>query len=546
VTPKLLRGLADNLFSSRGTLMSLWQSIADHFYVERADFTAVRTTGEDYAAHLSSSFPILCRRELGDQVGVMLRPTQKPWFHMNPRDVQIEDNTSKRWLQWAEQTQRRAMYDPMAQFSRATKEGDHDFASFGQAVLSVELNRFRTALLYRCWHLRDVVWRENQDGQIDFVARRWKIAVSDLIRMFPKAELDAKIRERAKKNPFDEITVLHIVCTAEIADIDARGKPRVSLYYDCDHEKVIEQVAIWGKIYIIPRWLTVSGSQYAFSPAATAALPEARLLQAMTLTLLEAGEKAVNPPLIATKDAVKSDMQQFPGGVTWVDMEYDERLGEALRAMNIDVKGLPISLEMVKDSRAVLQQCFFLNKLRAFNPSEDPQMTAFQAGQIVQEYIRGALPLFEPMEANYNGEICEETFDILYRNGGFGSVFDIPKPLRNADIDFRFESPLHDVIEQQKGIKFLEFKQIVAEAIALDPACAHLPDAPTILRDVADGIRTPAKWLRTEEQVKEARDAAAQAASQQQTLEALQQGADIAATLGTARKENSEAEVMGG
>ena len=545
MTPKQLKELAENLFSMRGSLMMLWQEQAEQFYPERADFTVTRTLGEDFAAHLTSSYPLLCRRDLGEQIGTMLRPTQKPWFHQVPRDPSIEDNSSKRWLQWAESVQRRAMYDPVTQFTRATKEGDHDYATFGQCVISVELNRFRNALLYRCWHLRDVVWRENQDGEIDFKARKWKVALVDLIALFPKAELDPKIRERATKNPYDEITVMHVVCAAELWDGDARGKPRVSIYYDCEHDKPIEQTPIWGQVYIIPRWQTVSGSQYSFSPATVAALPEGRLLQAMTLTLLEASEKAANPPLVATKDVVKSDMNQFPGGVTWVDAEYDERLGEALRAMNIDVKGLPVNLEMVKDSRAVLQQCFFLNKLRAFNPATDPEMTAFQAGQIVQEYIRGALPLFEPMEANYNGQICEETFDILYRNGGFGSPQDVPRPLRDADIEFRFESPLHDAIDQQKGIKFLEFGQLVAAAVQLDPTCAHIPDAPIILRDVADGIRIPAKWMRTETQVVEAQEAAAEAAQQGALLEQMQQGADVAATLGSARKDMAVANAAG-
>lgn len=562
---KQLKETADNLFTKRGNLLALWQEIAEQFYVERADFTVIRSLGEDYAAHLTSSFPLLCRRDLGEQVGVMLRPTNKPWFHMKPTDTRIEDNGSRRWLEWAEGTMRRAMYDPVAFFTRAAKEADHDFSAFGQAAISVQLNRHRTALLYQTWHLRDMAWREDQDGKIDFRCRRIKMALGDVIRLFPKADLDAKIRTRALKNPFDEITLMHVVCEMELYDGDftvepgqfdtsfepqdafqrrSRGRPRLSLFYDCEHDKVIEAKGIHGKIYVIPRWQTVSGSQYAFSPATVAALPEGRLLQAMTLTLLEAGEKAVNPPLIATKDAIKSDMQQFPGGVTWVDMEYDEKLGEALRAMNIDVKGLPISLEMVKDSRSVLQMCFFLNKLRAFNPSTDPQMTAFQAGQIVQEYIRGALPLFEPMEQNYNGEVCEETFEVLYRNGTFGSPMDLPHPLRNADIDFRFESPLHDAIDQQKGIKFLEFKQIVAEAVSLDPTTAHLPDAKFILRDVADGIRVPARWIRTELQVQDAEQAAAQAAAAQEQLALMQQGSEVAKNLGTARKDLASADAI--
>lgn len=541
MTPKELRGIAEKLFSQRSSLMSLWQEIGENFYVERADFTVMRSVGEDYAAHLSTSYPLLVRRDLGDQIGQMLRPTQKPWFHMMPRDVRIEDNPSKRWMEWAEQTQRRAMYDPIALFTKSMKQADHDYAAFGQSPISIQLNRFRTGLLYQTWHLRDVAWRENQDGKIDFKARRWKGAVRDVINLFPKAELDRKIHDAAKKDPFSEIDLLHVICEGELWDGNANGKPRVAIHYDCTHDKVIEAIPIWGQIYVIPRWAQIAGSQYAVSPATVIALPEGRLLQAITLTLLEASEKAANPPLVATKDVVKSDMQQFPGGVTWVDAEYDERLGEALRAMNIDVKGLPITLDMVKDSRAVLSQCFFLNKLRAFNPTTDPQMTAFQAGQIVQEYIRGALPLFEPMEMEYSAAVCEETFDILYRAGTFGPIDQIPPQLRNADIDWRFESPLHDAIEQQKGIKFLEFKQIVAEAVALDPTVSHIPDAATTLRDVATGIRVPSKWLRTEAQVEEAMARVAAEKQQAAMLANLQQGSEVAKNLGTARKDIAQA-----
>jgi hypothetical protein len=38
----------------------------------------------------------------------------------------------------------------------------------------VELNKLANGLLYRCWHLRDMAWQENEEGKIGFVARKWK------------------------------------------------------------------------------------------------------------------------------------------------------------------------------------------------------------------------------------------------------------------------------------------------------------------------------------------------------------------------------------
>jgi hypothetical protein len=331
--------------------MMLWQEIAENFYPERADFTVVRNLGDDYASHLSTSYPLLCRRDLGDQIG---RDAAADEQAVVPHGAARHAHRGQRSRAGSSGPRARSAgrCTTAPRSSPGGEGGRPRLRAFGQCVESVELNRFRSALLYRCWHLKDVVWRENQDGEIDFVARKWRVALVDLIRYFPKAELDPRSAAAAKE-PFAEIVVMHIVCAAELWD--GMYAPRQAARLDLlrlrarqadrggrDLGPHLPHLALADRVGQPVRLFAGGGGR----------APRGRLLQAMTLTLLEAGEKAVNPPLIATKDAVKSDMQQFPGGVTWVDAEYDEKLGAALRAMNIDVKGLPISLEMVKDSRA--------------------------------------------------------------------------------------------------------------------------------------------------------------------------------------------------
>lgn len=539
---KGLRETADNLFGKRSSLLLLWQEIAEHMYPERADFTTRRSLGTDFAGNLMTSYPLQCRRELGDQSGQMLRPTATDWFHMVPIDARREDNDAKRWLEWAAGTQRRAMYDRITQFTRAMKEADHDFATFGQCVTSRRMNKNKDALLYRCWHLRDCVWMENEEGEISFFARKWKPTADDLRRIFGEDKLHAKVKERLRLNKiFDEFQCYHIVCFAEMMDEGSNGLPYWSLYYDIDNDHQIESVATWNFEYDVARWQTVSGSQYAYSPATVAALPDARLIQAMTYTLLEAGEKIVNPPMIAQNDVLRSEVAIYAGGITWADRDYDEKLGEALRPMNIDAGGMPLGIDMQRDTRALIREAFFLNKIRPFNPATDPQMTAYQAGQIVQDYIRNALPIFEPMEMERNGRTCEGTFDILMRHGAFGSPFDMPKSLRGADIQFRFKSPLHDAIEQTKGQKFLEMKQLTAEAIAMDPNAAAVPNVIDAFRDALAGIQVPAKWVHNETTVRDMQAQAQQAKEAEQLLGAMVTGSEVAANLGAASKDMAAA-----
>lgn len=520
------------LFSKRSSLLSLWQEIAENFYPERAMFTSSFSLGEDFAANLMTSYPVLARRDMGNQLGAMLRPSSKDWFHMRTSNYDKLDTESIRWLEWATRVQKRGMYDKRALFARATKEGDHDFTAFGQCCLSVELNRQASGLLYRCWHLGDVVWAENENGEITMIFRRWKPQIRDIRSMWPKT-LHPNITQKAEKEPLEEHEVWHIVVPAEMCgDPEKYRTPFVSIYVDIPNEHQMEKVGAWDTIYVIPRWQTVSGSQYAYSPATVAALPDARLIQSMTRVLLEAGEKAVNPPMVAVQEAIRGDISIYAGGVTWADAEYDERLGEVLRPLTHDKSGIPLGIDMAQDTRKMIAEAFYLNKLALPAPERD--MTAYEVGQRVQEYIRQAMPIFEPMEMDYNGGICEMTFNRLLRGGAFGDMRAMPEKLRNAEIQFMFESPLRDATERQKGQRFLETKSMLADAVALDQSAIYIVDAKKALRDVLRGIGVPAEWTRTEGEVAELEAQQQEALDQQQMLGAMEQGAKITKDLSDA------------
>lgn len=520
MTPKELIAHGDNLFGKRGSLLSMWQSMADSFYVERADFTVTRSLGDDFADHLLSSYPLLVRRDLGNSLGTMSRPTNIEWFHMGLLDEEREDQPGKAWMEYGSGIMRRAMYDRKSLFTRASKEGDHDIATFGQCVKSIEMNRDANGLLYRCWHPRDVAWCENAEGKIDTVHRKWKPDARTLAQLF-EGKIHAKVQEKligGNKDPYCEISCRHIVMPASQFDGDYAGKgkghPFVSIYLDVENQHIMEATGQRHFMYVIPRWQTVSGSQYAFSPATVIALPEARLLQAMTLTLLEAGEKAVNPPMVAVQEAIRSDISIFAGGITYVDEAYDEKTGEVLRPISQDKSALPFGAEMRRDNMLLLREAFYLDKLSL--PERGPEMTAYEVGQRVQDYIRNASPIFEPLEHEDNGAVCETTFELMMSAGAFGAYEDIPQSIRGEEIGFRFESPLHDAIERQKGVKFGEALQLTTTAAGVDPSATQHVDFTTALRDTLTSIGMPAKWLRSEDEVKrrveedEAREQAAQ------------------------------------
>lgn len=524
----------NKLFGKRAPFMSLCQEIARNFYPERADFTSSIGIGEEFASHLNSSYPVMARRELGDTLSAILRPRSEEWFAISVEREDKLDRAGREWLEQKSGVQRRAMYDRQAGFVRATNEADHDFAAFGQAVISREIDWKQQTLLYRNWHLRDVVWTDQYNGQIGEVHRNWKPEAGYLRNRF-KDKCHKNVVDC--KDAFKEIQCRHIVIPAEDYESPEGKKwrtPFVSIYVDVDNNHLLEEVGSWSQIYTIPRWKRLFGTQYAYSPAVVTALPDARLVQAMSLTLLEAGEMAVRPPMIAVKEALRSDVNVFAGGITWADAEYDERMGDVLRPVVQDKSGLPFGLEISDRTKSDIANMLYLNKMAL--PPADRDMTAYETSQRIQEYIRNLLPLFEPMEIEYNGSVCEGTFEDLMRVGAFGPMDELPESLRGAEIRFKFRSPLHDAIERKKVNKFGEAVEMTKVAAELDPSAVATLDIRKAFRDALNGGGTPAAWLRDEDEVEAIAEQQAQQQQMQQAAQQIGGAAQVAEQIGNAEQ----------
>lgn len=526
------------ILSKRWNLLSLWQNIADHFYPMRADFTIKRDLGDELNDQLFTSYPLLVHRDLSDSFSSMLRPTDKDWFYI-VTDMEQDDmpHDARVWLEHKAMIMRKIMYKRDTSFVRATKEADRDFAAFGNAVIQIKPNKNFDGIFYKTHHLRDVAWIENDEGKIVEVHRKFKMYAIDLMKMFD-GKVHSKVKEMVdnpKKDSYQQVECVHMMIPSDDYETTKYERyPYVSVIIDMNNEFIMEEIGSQHEQYIIPRWTTVAGSQYAHSPAAITALPDARLIQQMSRVILEAGEKTTNPPMIATQEAVTSSIDLYPGGVTWLDAEYDEKLGEALRPISQNYSGLPIGIDMREQVAAMIGEAFYINKLNL--PPPEANMTAYEVGQRVQQYIRQALPLFEPLENNYNGQVCEQTFSLLLSMGAFGAPGDIPQSLQGREIRFKFESPLHDSVEELNANRFVQSAEMLKVAAELDQTSFSLLDVKEGFRDALGGIGVPQHWIRSEEEVERESEQFLQQQKTSQALEAAGAATQVAAQAGEAQK----------
>lgn len=480
-------------------MLSLFQTLGDHFYPERADFTITRRTGNELSDLLVDSTPILFRRDLGNSLSAMLRDGD--WFKMGIKGE--ADHMGKAWLQWASGRLKDLFDDRLSGFVKSTKEGDHDYVTFGQCVISIELNKHANGLLLRCWHLRDCAWWEDEAGNVAGLTRRWKPTYRELLTYFGEDKVHPKIKEKAKQNPFGRANAYHIVLPSDMYGDEKITNPFVSVWVDTENDHTMEEIGMNQLQYVVPRFQTVSGGAYAYSPATIIALPDARTLQAMTWTLLEAGERYARPPLIATHKVIRGDVDLNPDGITYIDKEYDERLGEALRPMSQNSGGFPIGLTMQEGIKETLASAFYLNKINI--PDLGHEMTAYEMGERMKQFRRENLPLFSPIESEYNGQICEIAFEVAMQAGLLGSPQDIPDSLRGRNVVFEFKSPLTASEEETKVNRFHQVRNMVAEAAEIDPTSADNVSFDVALRDAITGTGAPVTWLHPVEKVIEGR-----------------------------------------
>jgi hypothetical protein len=530
-----LIAIGDKLFSDRFPLLTLWQTFAENFYPLRADMTRARYISEEFASYLMTGRPVLAHRELANQISAILRPRNMDWFQASTGEDAIDkDPACRRWLEEVPKVMRRVMYDHTSQFTRATKEGDADYILFGQCIIEPRLNSLMNGVSYRTWHLRDCVWAENDELEIDQFHRKWQPTARQLLAFCKRFNLTPHpdlVKKGTSDQPFVKVNCRVITLPADEYDSwtsegaktakDRRQGPHrfVRITVDEEHQTILEEIPQRDLGYVIPRWVTIGGfSQYAYSPTAIVALPDARMLQQMTLTLIEIGQKIVDPPMIAVGDAIQGGTNLYAGAINWVDPDYDERTGEVLRPITLDHSGLQWGTEYEERVEKILQEAFYLNVLNLPPIQAGEKMTATEVEARIREYIQRATPLFEPMDLEYNGRLCESTYNILDRIGAFGSMWDRPPPLQGRNINFKFTNPLVQATGERKLTSFTKVGQLLGAAIEFsgDQSLTADLDTDTAFRDAYEGTGAPSTWLRSKEEAQKIKD---QARQQQQAAQ---------------------------
>ena len=538
-------------FGRKENLDALWQELALNFYSARADFTSERCLGEEYAIDQFDSEPERCRRDLADARASMLRPDGQEWIKVETRDETLNERPDiARVLDFINGRLRFYLDEPEHGFGRAEKEADNDLVTFGNAIKTAEaeINRYgQRKLVVRSWHPKACAWYDDTAGtRQDVMFRRFSASARHIKRMYPDAELHRDIETAVEKEPDKEFGLCHVMMPADEYDWYTRPRggrrdPWASIYYDSDHKMLLRERSSPRFRYVVDRWMTMSGSQYGYSPAAMVSLADGRMIQTMARVLQEASEKSLDPPLKAVREAVRSDIDLGAAGITWIDRDYDERTGPAISTLLPEQRQIPIGIDLIARTTLALRDNWYLSKLRLPMQAK----TAYETQALLEQFIRENLPLFGPWQSGITLMI-DEIFGVLFspemRGAAFGPLDEWPRELLDNDLVYVFQNPLRDAIERNRVNQAQQAFGLVVGAAQIDQGAIHVVDASQMLRDAIRGTGAPADWLADQGAQVQAQAAQAQA---QQFLGAVNTAGQVADVVKTGSEAAANLQQLG-
>lgn len=422
----------DWLKADRGVWEEHWEDIATHCAPRRVGFTGYRTPGEKRMQRIYDPTGVHANEILAAGLhGMATNPASK-WFSLRLADDELNDvPTVQTYLSAVERQMWQALYSPGTNFTTALHECYLDLTAFGTAILFVATTESGT-LRFQSRTLHECLVAENYWGQVDTVFRCFEVTIRQAVQEWGIKAVSDKVRERYDEGHMDErIKVIHAVYPRDDRDPDRADKdhmPWASCYFEHEACHELEMSGFQEFPFLVPRWSKVAGESYGRSPAMTA-LSDVKMLQAMSLTVIKAGQKVADPPLFVPDDGMVGPVRTVPGGLNFYRGQRE------IFPLPTSDK-LPITFEMMEGVRNRIRSSFYVDVLQF---STDADMTATEVMQRTQERMRLLGPVVGRLEAEMLGPLITRVFGILTREQR------LPKPpqeIQGQEFTVEYVSPL--------------------------------------------------------------------------------------------------------
>ena len=502
----------DRLKSQRQNWESHWQEVADYMQPRKADVTKSRSKGDKRTELIFDSSPLQSVELLAASLHGMLTNPSTPWFSLRFKEDGMEnEDEAKEWLESATETMYAAFNK--SNFQQEIFELYHDLITFGTAAMFIEEDD-EDILKFSTRHINEIYIAENEKGRIDTVFRKFKLSARAAVQKF--GNVSANIATTAKKDPYEEVDILHAVYPRSDFDPKKQDKanmPFESVYLEAGTGEELSVSGFREFPFVVPRYLKASHEIYGRSPAMTA-LPDVKMLNEMSKTTIKSAQKQVDPPLLVPDDGFILPVRTVPGGLNF----YRSGTRDRIEPLNIGAN-TPLGLNMEEQRRNSIRNAFYVNQLMMQN---GPQMTATEVIQRNEEKMRLLGPVLGRLQSELLKPLIDRAFSLILRKNLFRPA---PEFLAGKDIEIEYVSPLAKAQKSSELQSIMRAIEIMGSLSNVAPVFDHI-NMDKLVRHLADIVGVPQKILKPQNQLNAERQQAQAQQEQMMQMQQLQQVAE--------------------
>jgi hypothetical protein len=521
----------ERLSNDRGIFEQHWREIAERILPRSDYFRNNRAPGDKHTEKVFDATANLALERFASAMESMLTPRTQRWHRLKSIEESLnEDNDVRLWLDQVTDILFNVRYSPRANFASQAHEVYMSLGAFGTGGLFID-ESVGKGLRYRSIHLGELFIDENHQGAIDTVFRKFQMTARQAAQKWGESKLPQQIKNSLEKSPDTKFDFIHAV--RPNSDKKAFRKDYKGMdYYSCYVSMVGRQVMSEGGFrtfpYAVGRYVVGPKETYGRSPAMTV-LPDVKMLNEMSKTVIRAAHKIVDPPLLLQEDGALTAFDLRPGALNFggVNDQGQQVVHPLQTGARVD-----IGTDMMEQRRRAINDAFLVTLFQILVDS--PQMTATEAMLRAQE--KGALlaPTMGRQQSELLGPMIERELDIL---GRAGILPPMPDKLMQAGglVDVEYVSPLNRAQRAEEGVAIMNTLQAIAPLAQIDPTVMDVFDPGEIARELADINGVPQKMMRSREQVDAMKNQAAQASQAQSLLQAAPVASSVVKDLAQAQ-----------
>lgn len=460
----------------------------------------------------------------------------KPWFRLTTPDPGLmEFAPVKQYLFRAERVLQTIF--GKSNFYTAQPSVLEEMAVFGQCPMLIQEDLFTVARFYPLT-VGSYYLAANARGEIDTLARKFKMTVRNVAAEFGERNMSANLRQKLQNNHIDDwVDIIRFITPnsdRQYGRADARGMAYRSCHFEATasdiEDRFLKESGSRERPFVCPRWDQTSPEDVYGNSLAADMLGDMKQLQHNERSKAAGIQKLADPQWTAPASMRNVPINGLPGGVTYLP---DAQAGEMFKpAYMYPYQGIQVIGAENEILVQRIKEGFFETLLLALSTRDGPQMTAEEVVQIQGEKVAAIGPYLTRLNSEELDPLIDRVFEIALRHPD-RILPAPPRELQGVDLKVDYTSILAQAQKLVGGGSIERFLTVGTGLGQFDPGVFDKIDFDQTIDQLADVYGVPPDIVRSDDQVAKLRESRQQQNQMAQMAQMAKPASDMANAVST-------------